>query len=30
MWAEKLGYTNVYRCPGGIKGWEENGFPVEK
>jgi thiosulfate/3-mercaptopyruvate sulfurtransferase len=30
MWAKKLGYHNVYRCPGGIKGWVEAGFPVEK
>lgn len=30
MWARKLGYTNVYRCPGGIKGWKENGFKAEK
>ena len=30
MWAAKLGYRNVYRCPGGIKGWIENDYPVEK
>jgi rhodanese-related sulfurtransferase len=30
MWAKKLGYNNAYRCPGGIKGWTEAGFPVEK
>ncbi|MBC7358208.1 MAG: rhodanese-like domain-containing protein [Desulfacinum sp.] len=30
MWAVKLGYTNVYRCPGGIKGWMEAGYPAEK
>lgn len=30
MWAIKLGYRNVYRCPGGIKAWNEAGFPVEK
>ncbi|WP_027358152.1 rhodanese-like domain-containing protein [Desulforegula conservatrix] len=29
MWAKKLGYTNVYRYPGGIKAWMESGFPVE-
>lgn len=29
MWAVKLGYKNVYRLPGGIKGWEEAGYPVE-
>jgi thiosulfate/3-mercaptopyruvate sulfurtransferase len=30
MWAAKLGYTNVYRQPGGIKGWLEADYPVEK
>ncbi len=30
MWAVKLGYTNVYRYPGGIKAWMEAGYPVEK
>ena len=30
MWATKLGYTNVYRCPGGIKAWMEADYPVEK
>lgn len=30
MWAKKLGYTNVYRYPGGIKAWLEAGYPVEK
>lgn len=30
MWAAKLGYTNVYRCPGGIKAWTEADYPVEK
>lgn len=29
MWAKKLGYTNVYRHPGGIKAWLEAGYPVE-
>jgi thiosulfate/3-mercaptopyruvate sulfurtransferase len=29
MWAVKLGYTNVYRCLGGIVGWKEAGYPVE-
>ncbi len=28
MWAEKLGYKNVYRQPGGIKAWLEAGYPV--
>lgn len=30
MWAVKLGYTNVYRHPGGIKAWLEADYPVEK
>lgn len=30
MWAKKLGYRNVYRCPGGIKAWEQADYPVEK
>ena len=30
MWAVKLGYKNVYRQPGGIKGWDEAGYSVEK
>ena len=30
MWARKLGYKNVYRHPGGIKGWVEAEYPVEK
>jgi thiosulfate/3-mercaptopyruvate sulfurtransferase len=30
MWAVKLGYTNVYRYPGGIKAWQEADYPVEK
>ena len=29
MWAVKLGYTNVYRYPGGIKAWKEAGYPVQ-
>jgi rhodanese-related sulfurtransferase len=29
MWAVKLGYRNVYRCLGGIRGWSEAGYPVE-
>ncbi len=28
-WAKVLGYTNVYRHPGGIKAWHEAGYPVE-
>lgn len=30
LWAKKLGYTNVYRQPGGIKGWMEADYPVGK
>jgi thiosulfate/3-mercaptopyruvate sulfurtransferase len=30
MWAVKLGYTNVYRHPGGIKAWMDAEYPVEK
>ena len=30
MWAKKLGYRNVYRHPGGIKAWDEAGYPIEK
>ena len=30
VWAKKLGYTNVYRHPGGIKAWKEAKYPVEK
>lgn len=30
MWAKKLGYSDVWRCPGGIVGWKEQGFPAEK
>ena len=29
MWAEKLGYKNVYRHPGGIKAWMEADYPVQ-
>ena len=29
-WAVKLGYTNVYRYPGGIFAWKGAGYPVEK
>lgn len=29
MWATRLGYTNVYRCLGGIFGWKEAGYAVE-
>jgi thiosulfate/3-mercaptopyruvate sulfurtransferase len=30
MWAVKLGYTNVYRYPGGIMAWKEADYPVGK
>lgn len=30
MWAKKLGYTNVWRHPGGIKAWSQADGPVEK
>jgi thiosulfate/3-mercaptopyruvate sulfurtransferase len=30
MWAVKMGYKNIYRYPGGIKAWDEAGYPVEK
>lgn len=30
MWARKLGYTNVYRHPGGIKAWKEAGYTVDE
>jgi len=30
MWATRFGYKNAYRQPGGIKGWLEAGYPVEK
>lgn len=29
VWAKKLGYTNVYRLPGGIVAWKEAQFPVK-
>jgi rhodanese-related sulfurtransferase len=29
MWALKLGYTNVYRFPGGIEAWSQASFPLE-
>lgn len=30
MWAIKLGYKDVSRCPGGIKGWMDASYPTEK
>ncbi|MGD9948419.1 MAG: rhodanese-like domain-containing protein [Desulfobulbus sp.] len=29
LWAKKLGYTNVYRYPGGIFAWKGSGNPIE-
>lgn len=29
-WAKQLGYTNVYRHPGGIKAWQQADNPVAK
>jgi rhodanese-related sulfurtransferase len=29
VWAKKLGYTDVYRYPGGIFGWKGLDYPVE-
>lgn len=28
LWAKKLGYTNVYRHPGGILAWLQADYPV--
>lgn len=30
VWAKKLGYTNVYRQPGGIYAWKGAGFDAEE
>lgn len=30
VWAKQLGYTGVVRYIGGIKAWDEAGYPVEK
>jgi thiosulfate/3-mercaptopyruvate sulfurtransferase len=30
VWAKRLGYTNVYRQPGGIFSWKGEGFETEK
>ncbi len=29
FWAKQLGYTNVYRHPGGIKAWGQSDYPLE-
>jgi len=28
LWAKKLGYTNVKRCPGGLYAWIGAGYPL--
>lgn len=30
VWAKKLGYSNVYRYPGGVFAWKGADYPVEK
>lgn len=30
MWAKKLGYTNVFRHPGGILAWKQARYPADK
>lgn len=30
VWAKKIGYTNVYRHPGGVFAWKGADFPIEK
>jgi rhodanese-related sulfurtransferase len=30
FWARKLGYTNVFRHPGGLKSWRQADYPVQK
>ncbi|WP_337833103.1 rhodanese-like domain-containing protein [Desulfopila inferna] len=30
LWARKLGYTNVYRHPGGIYAWKGAGFKINE
>lgn len=29
MWAKELGYTNIYRVPGGISAWMDAGYPYK-
>ena len=29
-WAKKLGYTNLYRVPGGVNAWRDSGYPLAK
>jgi len=30
VWAKQMGYTNVYRYPGGIMAWMDADYPIEK
>jgi len=30
VWAKKLGYTNVYRMPGGINAWKDAKYDIAK
>ena len=30
LWAKNLGYTNVFRHPGGIYAWKGAGYEVEQ
>ncbi len=29
MWAKQMGYTNLYRVPGGISAWMDAGYPYK-
>lgn len=29
FWAKQLGYTNIYRAPGGIPAWMDAGYPYK-
>ncbi|MGF1547840.1 MAG: rhodanese-like domain-containing protein [Thiotrichales bacterium] len=29
MWAKELGYTNIYRAPGGFTAWKDLGYPYK-
>lgn len=29
MWAKEMGYTNIYRVPGGISAWMDAGYPYK-
>lgn len=30
VWAKKLGYTNIYRMPGGINAWKDAKYDIAK